>query len=262
MLPFAGFSDPYLPYGNTRAFLDYGIMGFRECAAEIGHYLSNVEGVDAKEPLKMRVVNHLENLLSQKEIAINAAMAANSQVSLPTVAVPPLQTPMSVVSMPSVPTVSIPYAPLTPPRASPDNLSPPASFPEPLPRFSVAFPVPTTPIISLAPTNGPMPTVFHPAPSGFKPVIPAPISVVKPAPTVLPRPTVRPLTVITSSSSPSVTSTVSPISPPGPLDNMTVKLEMISTAVTLPKSPTKTPTNSTKAPFRPWADSMDITTNA
>lgn len=282
--PPTGFNDPYSPYGNTRAFLDYGIMGFRECATEIAHFLSNLEGVDVKEPLKLRMIGHLENMVAQKELAINAAMAANSQVGvaaaaaatsskLPAPAAGPQ--PATLQTVVSLPSVSIPYAPLTPPRASPDNLSPPASFPvaEPLPRFSVAFPMPTTPIISLAPTNGTMPAVFHPAPSGFKPVLSAaavvqqqqpsaPTSVVKPAPTLapLPRPpAARPLTVITSTAMTSGTTdqTFGPLTPPLDKNVTAGRLEgnMASSAL----SPTKTPTNSTKAPFRPWADSIDVT---
>lgn len=239
-------------------------MGFRECAAEITHYLSSIEGMDTKEPTKMRIVSHLENLLSQKELSINTAMAANSQVSMPNVMAPPLQTPISVVSMP---TVSIPYAPLTPPRASPDNLSPPANFLTTgvgeLPRFSVAFPIPSTPIISLAPTHG---TVFHPAPSaGFKPVIQPPMSMVKSAATVsggLPRP--MPLTVITSTSGVNklTTSPYSPVSPP--LDNYSnAKIMMMEkTSTVIQQQHPISPTNSTKTPFRPWADSSDITINA
>lgn len=236
---FAGFSDPYSPYGNTRAFLDYSVMGFRECAAEISHYISSIEGAD-KEPLKMRLAGHLDNLLSQKELAINAAMAANTQVAIPKITPPPL----SVMSMTSGPAMSIPYAPLTPPRASPDNLSPPAGFAETLPRFSVAFPIPNTPIISLAPAAT-LPTVFHSAPAGFKPPV---ISRGLQCP--------RPLTVITSTAT-SVAYNVpsslnSPVSPPL---NKNATLEMTASAVMLPKSPTKTP-------FRPWADAIDTTNNA
>lgn len=265
-----GFSDPYSPYGNTRAFLDYGIMGFRECTAEISRYLTNMEGVDSQDPMRTRILSHLENLLSQKELAINAAVAANSQITIPKVGGAPIQTPVSIMSMPT-----LSYAPLTPPRASPDNLSPPATFQagmhDSLPRFSVAFPIPAIPLTAVGATSKgstiAAPSIFHPNPSaGFKPVISvaqkhtAPIAIAKPAPVLngLPRPTTRPLTVITTAPTSTVTNmTLSPISPP--MDqNMTLRFE--ATTSTLPRSPTKMPSYSTKAPFRPWADSMTVST--
>lgn len=259
-----GFSDPYSPYGNTRAFLDYSIMGFRECTAEIARFLASTEGMDPKDASRTRLVSHLENLVSQKELAVNAAVVASSQISI-------AQAPVSFVSMPSPPpAISIPYAPLTPPRASPDNLSPPASFQgmtlgitESLPHFSVAFPIPTTPIISLAPSaKRSMPTAVFQS-SGFKPVIPvsqaAPVSVVKPAPLIngRPRPAAQPqpLTVITTAPTSAIaTSPITPTSPP----NFTVQTEPTNWILTTPK----TMNGSTKAPFRPWADSTTLTTHA
>ena len=151
-----GFADPYSAYGNTRAFLDYRIMGFRECTAEVARYMTSVEGLDMKDPLRVRVLNHLESFLAQRELAINAAVAATTQLGPPKVSPPPAM---------SLPATSLPYVPLTPPRTSPDHLSPPASMDSALPRFNIAFP---TPIFSFAPTAT-IP-VFGTAPSGFKPV--------------------------------------------------------------------------------------------
>ena len=213
-LPLPGFVDPYSAYGNTRAFLDYRIMGFRECVAEVARYMTSVEGLDMKDPLRVRMLNHLENYLAQRELAINAAVAASAQMGLP-------KGPQAPTAI-TIPVTSVPYAPLTPPRASPDHFSPPAnlSATEPLPRFNVAFQTP--PIISFAPTTT-MPAVFGAAPSGFKPVVPTGIA----------NPT--PLTVITS----------------------TLKAEQLEHNKTeQPQSPTTAKT-STKAPFRPWADDVN-----
>lgn len=78
LLPLFYTADPYTPYGNTRAFLDYRLMGFREAVAEAARYMVSVEGMDAKDPLRLRVMNHLENYLAQRELAINAAIAAST----------------------------------------------------------------------------------------------------------------------------------------------------------------------------------------
>lgn len=148
-------------------------MGFRECVAEVARYLTSVEGLDMKDPLRVRVLNHLENYLAQRELAINAAVAASAQMGLPK-----LQ-PM-IVNTSNMPAT---YAPLTPPRASPDHLSPPASFAEaPLPRFNLAFP---NPIISFAST-GTVP-IFGATPSSFKPVVPATATIVNSTTVMIPK---------------------------------------------------------------------------
>ena len=202
-----------------------------------------------KDPLRSRLLNHLENYLAQRELAINAAVAASAQMGIPKVsqATPvPVPTIVNVPTVTTIPVSAAPYAPLTPPRASPDNLSPPAIFSateQPLPRFSVAFPA--TPIISFASTAT-IPTVFRAAPSGFKPIVPqqaaVTVGVVKPDPITAVSATAvaaKPVNVITTT------------------NNATEKkpIDMKPTFITLvdPQSPTKT----TKAPFRPWANTAD-----
>lgn len=238
----SGFSDPYAAYGNTRAFLDYRIMGIRECVAESARYLTSVEGVDMKDPMRIRLLNHLENFLSQRELAVNAAVAANAhnaQLAMPKVTqTTPMPVP-TVVTVPALPAVTAhgsPYAPLTPPRASPDNLSPPASLTpaEPLPRFSVAFP--TGPIISFAPTATVPVPVFRTGPSSFKPVVP-------PQSTAMGKPVAQPTTI---------TSTTAVAKP------LNVIMTANKTTDKTPSNPSS-PQKTTKAPFRPWADTM--TTN-
>lgn len=221
-------------------------MGIRECVAESARYLTSVEGVDMKDPMRIRLLNHLENFLSQRELAVNAAVAANAhntQLAMPKVAQQaaatagtpvPIPTVVTVPALPAVTAPGNPYAPLTPPRASPDNLSPPANMTaasEPLPRFSVAFPA--GPIISFAPTATVPVPVFRTGPSSFKPVVP-PQSAVK---TVAPIPT-------------AITSTTAAAKPLNVI--MTANKTTDKTNLSNPSSPQKT----TKAPFRPWADTM------
>ncbi|XP_074753769.1 hairy/enhancer-of-split related with YRPW motif protein 1 isoform X3 [Athene noctua] len=52
--------------------MDYRSLGFRECLAEVARYLSIIEGLDASDPLRVRLVSHLNNYASQREAASSA----------------------------------------------------------------------------------------------------------------------------------------------------------------------------------------------
>ncbi|XP_020792957.1 hairy/enhancer-of-split related with YRPW motif protein 1-like [Boleophthalmus pectinirostris] len=47
---------------------DYHSLGFRECLAETARYLSIMEGRDSADPLRLRLVSHLSNYASQREV--------------------------------------------------------------------------------------------------------------------------------------------------------------------------------------------------
>ncbi|XP_061676824.1 hairy/enhancer-of-split related with YRPW motif protein 1 [Syngnathoides biaculeatus] len=47
--------------------MDYRGLGFRECLAETARYLSVIEGLDNADPLRIRLVSHLNNFASQRE---------------------------------------------------------------------------------------------------------------------------------------------------------------------------------------------------
>ncbi|CAL8290952.1 unnamed protein product [Merluccius merluccius] len=47
---------------------DYRSLGFRECLAETARYLSIIEGRDSSDPLRVRLVSHLSNYGSQREM--------------------------------------------------------------------------------------------------------------------------------------------------------------------------------------------------
>ncbi|KAF7669418.1 hypothetical protein LDENG_00186150 [Lucifuga dentata] len=47
---------------------DYRSLGFRECLAETARYLSIIEGRDTTDPLRIRLVSHLSNYASQREV--------------------------------------------------------------------------------------------------------------------------------------------------------------------------------------------------
>ncbi|MBN3295367.1 HEY1 protein, partial [Amia calva] len=47
--------------------MDYRSLGFRECLAETARYLSIIEGLDGADPLRIRLVSHLNSYASQRE---------------------------------------------------------------------------------------------------------------------------------------------------------------------------------------------------
>ncbi|CAG11146.1 unnamed protein product [Tetraodon nigroviridis] len=47
--------------------MDYRGLGFRECLAETARYLSIIEGLDGADPLRLRLVSHLNSYASQRE---------------------------------------------------------------------------------------------------------------------------------------------------------------------------------------------------
>ncbi|XP_043921727.1 hairy/enhancer-of-split related with YRPW motif protein 1 isoform X1 [Protopterus annectens] len=52
--------------------MDYRSLGFRECLAEVARYLSIIEGMDTSDPLRVRLVSHLNNYASQWEVVSSA----------------------------------------------------------------------------------------------------------------------------------------------------------------------------------------------
>ena len=56
---------------NPASFeVDYRSMGFRECVAEVARYLAAAEGMDLQNPLRLRLVSHLEAYGAQKEVSL------------------------------------------------------------------------------------------------------------------------------------------------------------------------------------------------
>lgn len=61
--------------------LDYRIVGFRECATEVARYLVTVEGMDIQEPLRLRLLSHLQCYCAQREAAAAAKSSHWSSVA-------------------------------------------------------------------------------------------------------------------------------------------------------------------------------------
>lgn len=49
--------------------MDYHNIGFRECATEVARYLVTIEGMDIQDPLRLRLMSHLQCFLTQRELA-------------------------------------------------------------------------------------------------------------------------------------------------------------------------------------------------
>lgn len=60
------------PYDHQRYIVEYHIAGFRECISEIARYLAAIEGMDLQDPLRLRIMSHLQCFLTQKELAARA----------------------------------------------------------------------------------------------------------------------------------------------------------------------------------------------
>lgn len=52
--------------------MDYRSVGFRECAAEVARYLVTIEGMDIQDPLRLRLLSHLQCYSAQREVATKA----------------------------------------------------------------------------------------------------------------------------------------------------------------------------------------------
>ncbi|XP_012252698.2 hairy/enhancer-of-split related with YRPW motif protein isoform X2 [Athalia rosae] len=48
-------------YDSTKLAMDYHAVGWGECAAEVGRYLVTMEGLDERDPLRLRLLSHLQS---------------------------------------------------------------------------------------------------------------------------------------------------------------------------------------------------------
>ncbi|XP_028173907.1 hairy/enhancer-of-split related with YRPW motif protein, partial [Ostrinia furnacalis] len=60
-------------YDPQRYAMDYHSIGFRECAAEVARYLVSCEGLDIQDPLRLRLMSHLQCFAAQRELAAKSA---------------------------------------------------------------------------------------------------------------------------------------------------------------------------------------------
>ncbi|XP_052748908.1 hairy/enhancer-of-split related with YRPW motif protein [Galleria mellonella] len=74
-------------YDPQRYAMDYHSIGFRECAAEVARYLVSCEGLDIQDPLRLRLMSHLQCFAAQRELAAKSANWGYPQY--PSTPVPP-----------------------------------------------------------------------------------------------------------------------------------------------------------------------------
>ena len=53
--------------------MDYHIIGFRECASEVARYLVTIEGMDIQDPLRLRLMSHLQCFVAQRELSAKSS---------------------------------------------------------------------------------------------------------------------------------------------------------------------------------------------
>lgn len=58
-----------MSFDPQRYAMEYHIIGFRECASEVARYLVTIEGMDIQDPLRLRLMSHLQCFLSQRELS-------------------------------------------------------------------------------------------------------------------------------------------------------------------------------------------------
>ncbi|XP_041360497.1 hairy/enhancer-of-split related with YRPW motif protein-like isoform X2 [Gigantopelta aegis] len=63
--------------------MDYRSVGFRECASEIARYLVAVEGMDLQDPLRLRLLGHLQCYSAQREAATKASIQTSAWPPMP-----------------------------------------------------------------------------------------------------------------------------------------------------------------------------------
>lgn len=123
---FAGLDEA--SYDPQRFAMDYHIIGFRECVAEVARYLVSIEGMDVQDPLRLRLMSHLQCFLTQRELSSKAnASPAWSHSSSYQPAYPPHSTTYYHQNYaPQSASSSVPYIPQVatmPPTHDQTNLS-------------------------------------------------------------------------------------------------------------------------------------------
>jgi hairy and enhancer of split related with YRPW motif len=64
-----------MTFDPQRFAMDYHIIGFRECASEVARYLVTIEGMDIQDPLRLRLMSHLQCFVAQRELSTKSTSA-------------------------------------------------------------------------------------------------------------------------------------------------------------------------------------------
>jgi len=63
--------------------MDYHIIGFRECAAEVARYLVTIEGMDIQDPMRLRLMSHLQYFVQQRELSAKSCASPGGWTPAP-----------------------------------------------------------------------------------------------------------------------------------------------------------------------------------
>lgn len=83
-------------YDHQRFALDYHITGFRECISEVARYLATIEGMDLQDPLRLRLMSHLQCFMTQRELSARSnptTIQPPGYTSCPPPPFPPIYSP-------------------------------------------------------------------------------------------------------------------------------------------------------------------------
>ncbi|VVC44470.1 Orange domain,Myc-type, basic helix-loop-helix (bHLH) domain [Cinara cedri] len=78
-----------LAYDPSKYAMDYHNIGFRECAAEVARYLESVEGMNGRDPLRERLLSHLQYFAAQREYVAKSPAATVGHHNAPPPPPPP-----------------------------------------------------------------------------------------------------------------------------------------------------------------------------
>lgn len=137
-------------YDPQRYAMDYHSIGFRECASEVARYLVSCEGLDIQDPLRLRLMSHLQCFAAQRELA-------SKSCSTPY--------PHAYPSYPQVPS-SQPYSHAHAPMSAPPAPHAPMDHHHGYSEGSVSsVPPPAPPLPATSTANYPPSTYHHSAPA-------------------------------------------------------------------------------------------------
>lgn len=83
-----------MPFDAQRLAADYHIVGFRECASEVARYLVTMEGMDIQDPMRLRLMSHLQCFVAQRELQVKSS-ASNDPMSPVSAVHPSVVNPVS-----------------------------------------------------------------------------------------------------------------------------------------------------------------------
>ncbi|CAL1281153.1 unnamed protein product [Larinioides sclopetarius] len=82
-----------LSFDPHKFAMDYHSIGFRECASEVARYLVAIEGLDLQDPLRVRLMSHLQCYSAQRELSLKTSVQHPWNPSTFGASLPPAPTP-------------------------------------------------------------------------------------------------------------------------------------------------------------------------